>query len=88
FPRAVILRHEVKNDRLVVVQMRKLVDSHSGMFSAPHEVDQTIRGLVAKENPSIRVTTHWAIQEAWDDIQRQAPSWAQRGTNHQSRYEV
>ena len=70
--------------------MRKLGHGHSIMFFAPHDVDQRIRGLVSKENPNIQVTTphilHWVIQETWNDIQRQAPHWAQQGMSHQSRY--
>ena len=72
--------------------MRKLGHGHSVMFFAPHEVDRRIRGLVGKENLNIPVTTadvlHWAINETWSDIQRQAPYWAQQGMAHQSRYEV
>ena len=72
--------------------MRKLGNGHSVMFFAPHEVDQRIRGLVAKENQNVAVTTadilHWAIHETWSDIQRQAPYWAHLGMVHKSRHEV
>ena len=69
--------------------MRKLGHGHSVIFFAPHEVDKRIRNLVTKEN-NIPITTtdilRWAIDETWNDIQRQAPHWAQQGMSHQSRY--
>ncbi|KAF8137291.1 hypothetical protein EV363DRAFT_1394838 [Boletus edulis] len=95
FRAAVTLGHKVTKDRLVqgCMRMRKLGHGHSVMFFAPHEVDQRIRGLVAKDSsPTIRVTTadilHWAIHETWNDIQRQAPYWAHHGMSHQSRREA
>ncbi|KAF8123615.1 hypothetical protein EV363DRAFT_1547333, partial [Boletus edulis] len=94
FRAAITLGHKVTKDRLVqgCMRMRKLGHGHSVMFFAPHKVDQRIRGLVAKENPSIKIATadilHWAIHETWNDIQRQAPYWAEQGMSHQSRQEA
>ena len=65
--------------------MRKLGHGHSVMFFAPHEVDRRIRGLVGKENLNIPVTTadvlHWAINETWSDIQRQALGTTRNGSS-------
>ncbi|KAF8129798.1 hypothetical protein EV363DRAFT_1219569 [Boletus edulis] len=94
FRAAITLGHKVTKDSLVqgCMRMRELGHGHSVMFFAPHEVDQRIRGLVAKENPSIKIATadilHWAIHETWNDIQRHAPYWAHQGMSHQSRQEA
>jgi hypothetical protein len=74
------------------MRMRKLGHGHSVMFFAPPEVDQNIRAVSLKTNPTTQVTTVdilcWAILETWTDIQQRAPYWAQQGMSHKSRYDA
>ena len=72
--------------------MRKLGHGLSVIFFAPLVVDQSIRVLVSKKDPTTRINTAnvlcWAINETWINIQQLAPNWAQQGMNHKSRYDA
>lgn len=74
------------------MRMRRLGHDHSVMFFAPHEVDQSIRAVAAKEDQNIPITTtdilRWTIRETWIDIEERAPYWAQQGISHKSRYDA
>ncbi|KAN0075565.1 hypothetical protein V8E55_011588, partial [Tylopilus felleus] len=91
---AIRLGPKVTKDHLVqsCMRMRKLGHGLSVIFFAPLVVDQSIRVLVSKKDPTTRINTAnvlcWAINETWTDIQQLAPNWAQQGMNHKSRYDA
>ena len=74
------------------MRMRKLGHGHSVMFFAPLGVDQSIRAVAGKNDPTTIVTTVdilcWAIHETWTDIEQWAPYWAQQGISHKMRYDA
>jgi hypothetical protein len=74
------------------MRMRKLGHGHSVIFFAPPEVDQNIRTVARKTDPTTQVTTVdilcWTIHETWTDIQQRTPYWAQQGMSHKSRFDA